>query len=121
GGVLRHHLPWIATALQRLVLGRLAEGVPAHGMEHVESAHGLIADEGIRGSVVLDVTDGEAGAGRVGEHLERVVLRRLGVVERAEGLLLRPPFLPFGLYRPKVVTIVHAASLLSLHTFQNYS
>ncbi len=35
GGVFGHHLARVAAAADGLVLGRLAEGVPAHGVQHI--------------------------------------------------------------------------------------
>ena len=82
GGVFGHHLARVAAAADGLVLGRLAEGVPAHGMQHVEALHALEAAEGVGGHVVLEVADMEARAGRVGEHFQAVEFRPFSRPER---------------------------------------
>src|SRR5271168_3756646 len=63
----------------RRVLGRQAEGVPAHGMHDVEALGTLVARHHVTHGVVADVPDVEL-ARRIGKHLEDVVfwLRRIG-------------------------------------------
>ena len=59
--------------------------------------HARVAAEGVVGRVVLAVAHVQAGAGEIGEHLQRVVLRLLRFVRPAEGLPLLPAALPFRL------------------------
>ena len=60
--------------LDRGVLGRQAERVPAERMQHVVAAHPLGARHHVADDVVADVADVRVPR-RVGEHLEAVVLR----------------------------------------------
>ena len=53
------------------VFGGQAEGVPAHGVQHVEAAHPLIARERVADGVVADVADVERAA-RIGQHFQHV-------------------------------------------------
>ncbi len=71
------------------VFGGQAEGVPAHGMEHVVALHPHVAGEGVADGVVADVSHVES-AGGIGQHLEDVVLLArgggwLGGIEREVG------------------------------------
>ena len=59
----------------RVLLGRQAEGVPAHRVEDVEAVGLLVAGEDVRSGVAFRVADVQAGAGGVGEHVQDVVLR----------------------------------------------
>ena len=65
----------VLTGGDRVLLGRQAEGVPAHRVEDVEAVGLLIAGEDVRSGVAFRVADVEAGAGGVGEHVQDVVLR----------------------------------------------
>jgi len=107
GGVLRHHLPGVAPLLDGLVLGRLAEGVPAHGMQHIESGHALVAAEGIHRHVVLEVPHMEARPRGVGEHLQAIGLGPVRIVRGLKSLLLFPGLLPPSLDLSKIVFSGH--------------
>ncbi len=87
-----------------VLLGRQAEGVPAHRVQDVEAAHALVAGQDVGGGVALGVADVQAGAARVGEHVEDVELRLVRQVRRAEGLVFQPVLLPARLDRLGVVT-----------------
>ncbi len=84
--------------LQGEVLGGQAEGVPAHGVEHVEALHALHAAEDVRGGVALRVADVETVGRGVREHIEAIeFLARAGDLWRFEDGFLTPAGLPFGL------------------------
>ena len=110
--------------LDRVLLSRQAEGVPAHRVQDVLTLRTAEAREDVGGGVALGVADVEAGAGGIREHVEDVELPRglaagdlLGAqriravtlgkrvasrqlvarVPGAEGLLAFPELLPFGL------------------------
>ncbi len=90
---------WVVSARMRagldgILLGGQAEGIPAHGMQDIEAAHALVAREDIGGGVALGMADVQAGAGRIGEHVEDVVFRLVGDIGRAEGLVFFPVALP---------------------------
>jgi hypothetical protein len=61
-------------ALDRGVLGRQAEGVPAHRVQHVETLGAHEPRQHVAQGVIADMPDMDA-PGRVGEHLEHVVFR----------------------------------------------
>ena len=86
-----------------VLLGGQTEGVVAHGVEHVEALHPLVAADDVGGGVALGVADMQARTAGVGKHVEHVVLG-LGGIEAlvtraggAEGLLGVPALLPLGL------------------------
>ena len=88
--------------LHRRVLGRQAEGVPAHGMQHVEAAGALVAGDHVALGVVAHVAHMDAPR-RVGEHLQHVVFGARPVHPGTEGLALVPGLLPLGLGFAEVV------------------
>ena len=56
------------------VLGRQAEGVPAHGVQHIEAAGALVAGDHVAHGVVAHMAHVDAPR-RIGEHLQHVVFR----------------------------------------------
>ena len=62
------------TGLDRVLLGRQAERIPADRVQHVEPLHALVAREDVRRRVALRMTDVQPRPGRVREHVEDVVL-----------------------------------------------
>ena len=78
----------------RRVLGRQAERVPAHRMQHVEPLRPAIARDQVAHRVVAHMADMEL-AGRVGKHLEDVVFWPAGLGLDLEEPPLAPAALPF--------------------------
>ena len=93
----------VLAGLDGVLLGRQAERVPAHRVQHVVAAHPPEARDDVRRGVALGMPDVQAAAARVGEHVEHVELRLGGIevrvagVGRAEGLFFSPDRLPFRL------------------------
>ncbi len=86
------------------VLGRHAEGVPAHRVQH-GVAHGAFeARHHVAHGVVAHVAHVDA-AGGVGEHLQHVVFGLGVVVRRGEDAALGPQLLPAGLGLAGVVAV----------------
>ena len=93
--------------LHGILLGRQAEGVVAHGVQHVLALHAVVAADHIGGEVAQRVADVQALAGRVREHVHREVGRAafcvmaLAVLQVAvdvggpEGAFVIPDLLPF--------------------------
>ncbi len=102
GGDLRAH-----AHLDGVVLGGQAEGVPAHGVQHVEAAHALQARDHVGGHVVAAVADREAVARGIREEIERVELGAVGGVGRAVGVALAPDTLPARFDLLWRVAVVH--------------
>ena len=90
--------------LDRRVLGRQPEGVPAHRLEHVLAEHPLVARDHVADRVVADVAHVQAPA-RVGEHREAVELLAGRVLGDAEGLRLLPVVLRRRLDRLGLVAL----------------
>ncbi len=61
------------------VFGGQAEGVPTHGVQHVEAAHPLVAGQGVADGVIADMADVQRAAG-IGQHLQHVVFRARGIL-----------------------------------------
>ena len=82
-------------ALHRGVLGRHAEGVPAHRMQHVHAHGAFVARDHVAHRVVAHVAHVDAPR-RIGEHLQHVVFRPRVVVRGREDAALVPGLLPAG-------------------------
>ena len=93
-------------ALERRVLRRKAEGIPAHGMEHVEPPRPLVARDDVAHRVVAHVAHVDAARG-IREHLQDVVSRASISALRPEQPRILPGGLPLGLDRLRVVTLTH--------------
>ena len=102
GPRLRVHL-----AVDRRVLRRHAEGVPAHRMQHGVAHGAFVARHHVAHGVVAHVAHMDAPR-RVGEHLEHVVFRARVVVLGGEDAALVPRLLPAGLGRAGVIALVFA-------------
>ena len=77
-----------------VVLGRQAEGVPAHRVEHVVALHPLFSGDEVERRVGARVADVQPLPGRIGELDQRVVFRLRVVAHRGKRLLLLPDPLP---------------------------
>ena len=104
-----------APGLDRVVLGRQAEGVVAHRVDHLKAVAAAEMGDRVADRVVLQVPDVRLPR-RVGEHLEHVGLGAvrlepgLAGVGHLPGALLGPDPLPLGLDRTCVVSL-HVAIL----------
>ena len=83
--------------LDRVLLGRQAERVPAHRVQHVVAAHAPGARHDVGGGVPLGMTDMQTDAGRVGKHVEDVALGPAAPARGAERPMLVAVVLPAGL------------------------
>ncbi len=93
-------------ALDGGVLGRHAEGVPAHRLQHAPALHHLKARQHVADGVIAHVAHVQR-ARRVREHGQAVELLARAVVGRREGVILLPPGLDLGFDRGGVVLAIH--------------
>ena len=104
----------VGLALHGGVLGRHAEGVPAHGVEDIEAAGALVAGEHIAHGIVSDVPHMDAPGG-VRKHLEHVALGLGRVGRRTEGPARFPDRLPVLLAFGRVIAFGgHGATSVSV-------
>ena len=89
-------------ALHGGVLRRQAEGVPAHGMQHVEALGAHVAGHDVAQRVAAHVPHVDA-PGRIGKHLQLVALGLLALVLGAERAFLVPHLLPVLFAHGRVV------------------
>jgi hypothetical protein len=91
------------------VLGRQAEGIPAHRMQHVATHRTHIARQYVAHGIVAHVAHVDAPRG-VGEHLEHVVGLAAIVVFDLEGLVVLPGLLPAWLFDTRIVALGRSTS-----------
>ena len=95
----------VLAGLDGVLLGRQAECVEAHRVEHVVAGHALETGVHVGADEAERVADVEPGTGRVREHVEHEqllaalgsqfgVAERPGRVRRLERAVLGPPVLP---------------------------
>ncbi len=77
----------------RRILGRHAEGIPAHRMQHIEALGAFVARDHVAHRIIANVAHMDASRG-IREHLEHVVFRLRIVVFRREDFALVPDLLP---------------------------
>ena len=91
------------TGFDRVLLCGQTKGVPAHGMQDVETAQAFIARYDVSRRVAFRMTNVQPRPARVRKHIEHVEfwLRRietlLARVQRVKKLALLPNGLPFRL------------------------
>ena len=90
----------------RVLLGRQAEGVPAHRMQDVESLHPLEAADDVGRGVALGVPDVQARARGIGEHVEAVELRLRRIEDRLAGVGLTEGTVGLGPRLPALLDLV---------------
>jgi hypothetical protein len=79
----------------RRVFGGKSERVPAHRMQHVETARALVARHDVAERVIAHVAHMDA-ARRIRKHLKHVIFRARGIGAHAERRALFPGLLPAG-------------------------
>src|ERR1700719_3878099 len=90
-------------ALDRILLRRQAERIPAHWVQNIESTHPFVASNDVGSGVALRMADVQTGAARIRKHVEHIKLRLLGIevllagIHRVKDLALVPDFLPLRL------------------------
>ncbi|MNU64278.1 hypothetical protein D3C71_535490 [compost metagenome] len=100
----------VDAALHGRVLGRHAEGVPAHGVQDVEALRPLVTRHHVAHHIVAGVAHVDV-ARRIGEHLEDVIGRTAGVgVGHRKGVSSRPAGLLAGFGGLGLVTSGHGVS-----------
>ena len=101
---LRGRVARVLAGLDRVVLGRQAEGVVAHRVQHARARAAVEVRDRVAHRVVLQVPHVRLARG-VGQHLEHVGLRRAVavVVGDLPGALALPDRLPLGLDGVRVV------------------
>src|ERR1700730_3043187 len=86
---------WVCVVLDGGVFGGQAEGIPAHGMQHIETAHTLYAGHHVADGVIAHVAHVHRARG-IGQHLQRVILGLSGIYFRFEDARLGPALLPLS-------------------------
>ena len=76
------------------IFGRHTKGVPAHGMQDIESPHALVAGNHIADCVIADMADMNF-AGGVGKHFQQIVFFLLRIFRDFICFFLLPLLLPF--------------------------
>src|SRR6266481_1791231 len=90
-------------SLNRILLCRQTECVPAHRMQNVEAAHAFVSRDDVCRGVAFGVADVQPGPARVREHIEHVELWLLRIepflagIGRVKKLALVPDGLPLRL------------------------
>ena len=95
----------VLAGADRVVLGRQAEGVVAHGVQHAHAVAAAEVGDRVADRVVLQVPDVRLAAG-VGQHLEHVgLLAPVGLVGHLPGALVVPDALPARLDLTGVIAV----------------
>ncbi len=71
-----------------------AEGVPTHGVQHVEALHAFAARHHVAYGIVAHMTHVYV-ARWIGKHLQYIIFGLVALVRDGEGFLLTPAGLPF--------------------------
>jgi hypothetical protein len=88
------------------VLRRQAQGVPAHGVEHVAALHAVKTGQQIPDHIYAHMAHVQV-ARRIGKHLQDVEFLLLRINFRPEETFFLPGLLPLGLDQLGVVLVLH--------------
>ena len=100
--------------LDGVVLRRQAEGVIAHGEQHVLALHAVLARDDVHGRIGAGMADVQTGTGRVREFGQRIEFLRVAAGPGGIELLFIPDLMPFGLDGGKIVLHVSFSPLNEL-------
>ncbi len=81
--------------LNSCVFCRHTKGIPAHGMQHVETLHSTETRNNVTNGIVTYMAHVQV-AGRIGEHLQHIGFRFGIILFYLKGFVFFPVFLPFG-------------------------
>ncbi|MND77976.1 hypothetical protein D3C80_696800 [compost metagenome] len=106
GDVLVGPLGGRDVVLHRGVFRRHAEGVPAHGLQHVLALHALVAGDHVADGVVAHVAHVQLAA-RVGEHRQAIEGVLAGLLTHFKGFVRVPVGLRGGFDFAGLILFVH--------------
>ncbi len=92
--------------LDRGVLGRQPESVPAHGLQDILAQHALVTRDDVADGVIAHVPHVQASA-RVGEHAQAIEFFARLVLDSLEGIRGSPLRLDDGFEFNRVVAFLH--------------
>ena len=103
GDVLLGGRAGVGARLLGVLLGRQAEGVPAHRVQNALAPHPLEAADDVGGRIAFRVADVQSLPARVGKHVQDVHLLRPRQAWGGEGLVFFPVFLPLGFDNGRII------------------
>ena len=80
-----------------VLLGRKPKRIVSHGVQDIEAAQPLVARQYVTGDVAQWMPNVKPGPGRVGEHIEDIVLGFVVLNTNLVNLVFLPPAAPFRL------------------------
>ena len=110
GDVFGRTVRRVHAMLNSILLRRQAEGIVAHGMQHVKAFQAFVAAKDVGGNIAQRVAYMQARAAWVRKHIQHIVLRFLTQVAYAVGPGFVPVRLPF-LFNA-VIIVVHSYFLI---------
>ena len=110
GDVLFCGFRGMSTGFDGILFRGQTESVPAHGMQHVETAHPLETAENIRGGIAFRMPHVETCSAGIREHIQHIKFLFRGEIFRMESLVFVPVVLPFLFNGCKIVTHSKAPS-----------
>ena len=89
--------------LYGVLLGGQPVGIVSHRVKYIEALLPLVAGVYIGSDISERMPHVQACSRRVGEHIEYIILRLIGVYPYAVGLVVSPALLPTALYISEIV------------------
>ena len=93
----------VLASLDSILLGRQAVGIVAHRMKDIEAAQTFVTRENVGGDVAQRMAYVQTCSRRIGEHVEDIKMRFVGLVGATISMMLTPIILPLGLDFVEVV------------------
>ena len=102
----------MSTGLNGILFGRQSEGIPTHGVKHIEAFAAFVTANDVGGGITFGMTNVQSGPGWVREHIQTVKFGFGKIVCRLETLVVGPELLPPGFDLFEV--IIHRCELFVL-------
>src|SRR5688572_8996608 len=93
--------------LHGILLGREAERIPSHGMQHVETTHPFVPAYDIGRGVPFQMADMQTRSRGIGKHIQTIEFLAAWLVNGAKALLRLPMRLPLELNGLMIVGVAH--------------
>ena len=104
GDVLLGGRPRMGARLLGVLFGGQSEGVPAHRVHDARALHPVVAADDVGGRVSLGVSDVQAIAARIWEHIQDVQFAAFGKFRARKRAVFFPKLLPLGFDDGRIVT-----------------
>ena len=112
GDIILCHDLRMNMVLNRIILRRQAESVPAHRIKDIISLHPSLSGYNVKRRIRSRMSHMKSLSRRIREFYQRIIFRSGIIVRSLKRLLVIPHLLPFCFHLSMVIYLCHSASIL---------